>query len=133
MPEDSEHTFILSENWNNNPHNENEIIIDLSKYEENIRQLFLQYSEKDKEHPWRLKVKYQAYTVEDLIKALQYQNYFDTDPVWIEGRLIGGALTGNTKEYEEACRLLQKLPEEQRREIEKKAGTMIPFWGNVLR
>ncbi|MBO7094998.1 hypothetical protein J6V86_02210 [bacterium] len=51
MPEDLKHTFILSENGNNIPHNEDEIIIDLSKYKEDIRQLFLQYSEIDKEYP----------------------------------------------------------------------------------
>lgn len=133
MTEDLKHTFILSENGNNTPHKENEIIIDLSKYKDNIRQLFLQYSEIDKEYPWRMKIKHQANTVENLIKALQYQNYFDTDPVWLEARLIGGALTGNDKEYKKACRLLEKLPEEKRCEIEKKAGRMIPFWGNVLR
>lgn len=104
MPEDLKHTFILSENGNNIPHNEDEIIIDLSKYKEDIRQLFLQYSEIDKEYPWRIKIKYQDNTVEDLIKSLQIQNCLDTDPVWIKGRLIRGVLTGNTKEYEEACR-----------------------------
>ena len=132
MPKDSTHTFILSENGNNTPHNENEIIIDLSKYEENIRQLFLEYSEIDKEYPWRIKVKYQANTVEELIKTLQYANFWDTTPCLIEGRVIGSGLMGNAKEFKEACRLLEKLPEDQRRKIEKKAERMIWVWGNVF-
>ena len=128
------HTFILSENGDNTTYEQDEIIVNLSKYEEDICQLLLEYSKKDNEHPWRLILKnYPAETEEELIKVLQVQKQLDTDPARLSARLTGSYLHGNAKEFKEAHRLLQKLPKDQRHKLEAELWESLWFFGAVVK